>query len=233
MPGGRERAGLGFAVPDHAGGDQIRVVHDHAVGMRQAVAELPAFVDGARGFGRDVAADVAGERELLEELPHPVRILALVRIDLGVRPLQVSRPEDAGRAVSWSGHEDHVEIELDDQPVQVYPDERQRRAGAPVAEQTVLHVLGGQRLAQERVVFEIDHPDRQVVTRPPIGVHLFERGGRQGSVGGCGNGHFSYPRSDPWRAAGRPRYRGSNRGSSDPTKNARPVPSSGSTSGSS
>ena len=71
VPGGRERTGLGFAVPDDAGDDQIRVVDRHAIGMRQAVAELPAFVDGARRLGRDVAADVAGEGELFEELRIP------------------------------------------------------------------------------------------------------------------------------------------------------------------
>ncbi len=33
MPGGRKRAGLGLAVADHAGDDQVRVVECGAVGV--------------------------------------------------------------------------------------------------------------------------------------------------------------------------------------------------------
>ena len=112
MPRGRQRPGLGLAVADDAGDDQIGVVERHAVGVRQAVAKLAAFVDGAGRFRRDVAADVAGEGELLEELLHPFRVLALVRIDLGVRAFEIRRAEHAGRAVARARHEDHVEIVL-------------------------------------------------------------------------------------------------------------------------
>ena len=174
MPRGRERAGLRLAVADDAGDDEIGVVERHAVGVRQAVAELAAFVDGAGRLRRHVAADVAGEGELLEELPHPLRVLALVRIDLGVGALEVGRPEHPRRAVARPGHEDHVEVVLDDHPVEMHPDEGQRRARAPVAEQPVLDVLGLQRLLQQRIVLEVDHADRQVIARPPVGVHQLQ-----------------------------------------------------------
>ena len=147
MPGGGERPGLGLAVADDARDDQIGVVERHAVGVREAVAELAAFVDRARRLRRDVAADVPGKGELLEELLQPFRVLALVRIDLRVGPFEIGRPEHARRAVAGAGHEDHVEVVLDDQSVQVHPDEGQRRARAPVPEQPVLHVVGLQRLA--------------------------------------------------------------------------------------
>ena len=174
MPRGRERPGLGLAVTHDAGDDQIGIVERHAVGMRETVAKLAAFVDRAWRFWRDVAADVAREGELLEELLHPFRVLALVRIDFGVRPFEIRRPQHARRPVARSGHENHVEVVLDDHSVQVHPHERQRRARAPVAEEPVLHVLGLQRLFQQGVVLQVDHPHRQVVACPPEGVHQFQ-----------------------------------------------------------
>jgi hypothetical protein len=69
-----------------------------------------------------------------------------------------------------TGHEDHVEIVPDDHAVQMDPDERQRRARAPMAEQPVLHMFRPQRLSQERVVPEIDHSDGEIVARSPIAV---------------------------------------------------------------
>ncbi len=128
-------------------------------------------MDGAGRLRRDVAPDVPWERELLEELLHPFRILALVRIDLRVRPFEIRRPQDPRCTVARSGHEDHVEILLEDQPIQVHPDEGQCGARAPVAEEPVLDVLRLQRLPEQRVVLEEDHPYGQVVARPPVRVH--------------------------------------------------------------
>ena len=87
MPGGGQRAGLGFAIADHRGDDQVGVVEGGAEGVGEAVAEFAAFVDGAGGFGGAVAPDAAGERELFEELAHALLVLALVRIDLESRCL--------------------------------------------------------------------------------------------------------------------------------------------------
>jgi hypothetical protein len=41
-----------------------------------------------------------------------------------------------------------------------------------VAQKPVLDVLGLQRLAQEGVVLQVDHPDRQVVAGAPVGIDL-------------------------------------------------------------
>ena len=70
MPRRRERTGLGFTIAHDTGDDQIGIIERRAKRMRQAVAEFATFMDRARSFGRDVAADVPGEGELLEELPH-------------------------------------------------------------------------------------------------------------------------------------------------------------------
>ena len=174
VPGGRERTGLCLAVADDAGDDQIRIVEGHAVGVRQAVAELSPLVNRPRGLRRHVAADVAGEGELLEELSETLDVLALVRIDLRIRAFEVGRPEHARRAVAGARHEDHVEIVADDHPVQVHPDEREGGARPPVAEQPVLHVLRAQRFAQQRIVLEIDHPDRQVIAGSPVRIQQLE-----------------------------------------------------------
>ena len=66
-----------------------------------------------------MTADVTRKRKLLEESPHPFRVLALVRINLGVGPFEIGRREHAGGTVTRSGDEDHVEVLLDDQPVEM------------------------------------------------------------------------------------------------------------------
>src|SRR5207253_7812218 len=68
MPRGGERSRLRFAIAHRHCDQQIGIVEGGAEGVRDAVAELAAFVDGARSLGRAVAADAAGEREFFEEL---------------------------------------------------------------------------------------------------------------------------------------------------------------------
>ncbi len=47
VPGRREWAGLGFAVADHAGDDQVRIVQRRAIGVHQRVAECspPSWIE--------------------------------------------------------------------------------------------------------------------------------------------------------------------------------------------
>jgi hypothetical protein len=72
--------------------------------------------------------------------------------------------------VARAGYKDRVEVARLDDAVHVRVHEVQARRGAPVAEQPRLDVLKGQRLAQERVVQQVDLADRQVVRGPPVGV---------------------------------------------------------------
>src|SRR4030095_17027952 len=58
-----------------------------------------------------------------------------------------------------------------DESVEMGVNERQRRARAPVTEQAVLDVVGLERLAQQGIALQIDHPEREVVTGAPEGVH--------------------------------------------------------------
>lgn len=50
------RARFGFAVTDHAGCNQIWVVHDGAKGHGESVTQLSTLVDRPRRFGVDVTA---------------------------------------------------------------------------------------------------------------------------------------------------------------------------------
>src|SRR4029453_11775578 len=104
MPRWRERSGLRLAVTHDAGDDEIGAVERHAVGVRETVAKLATFMDGAWRFRSDVAPDMARERELFEKFLHPFRVFALVRIDLGVGAFEIGRPEHSRRALPRPGH---------------------------------------------------------------------------------------------------------------------------------
>ena len=131
-------------------------------------------MDAARRLGGDVAGDAAGEAELLEQLLHPLRILADVRVDLAVGAFEVGVGHQGRAAVSRADDVDHVQVVAFDDPVEVNVEHVQARRRAPVAEQPRLDVLALERLFQERVVEQVDLPDREVVGGPPVGVDLAE-----------------------------------------------------------
>ena len=172
MPRRRERSGLRFTVPHHHRDEQIGVIEGRAEGVGDAVAELAAFVDRARSLGRAVAADASGEREFLEELGHPFFVFALVRVHLRVGPFEVDRRQHARGAVAGAGEKDGVEVVLVDQPIEMDVREAQAGARSPVAEQTLLDVLGLQRRPEQRIAAQVDHAGGQVRAGPPVCVHL-------------------------------------------------------------
>ncbi len=174
VPAGGERPRLRLAVADDAGDDQVGIVERRPVGVAQGVAELAALVDAARRLRGDVAGDAAGEAELLEQPPHPLRVLADLRIDLAVGPFEVGVGDQRRAAVPRADDVDHVQVIALDDPVEVRAEHVQARRRAPVAEQPRLDVLPPQRLPQQRVVEQVDLPDREVVGRPPVGVELAE-----------------------------------------------------------
>ena len=61
-----------------------------------------------------------------------------------------------------------------------------------MAEQTLLDVLGPQRLAQQRILTQIQHADAQIIAGAPVGVHLAQFVGRERLAGsdfvGSGSG---------------------------------------------
>ena len=65
----------------------------------------------------------------------------------------------------------HVQIVLLDQTVEMHIDEVQTRRRAPMAEQSRFDVFKFQRLTQQRIVVQVNLPDRKIICRPPIGIH--------------------------------------------------------------
>src|SRR5919198_315629 len=189
MPARGERARLGLSVADNAGDDQVGVVECSAERMRERVAELAAFVDRAGRLGRGVARDSARKRELAEQLPQALFVLRHMRIELAVRAFEVGIRDDSRATMAWTRDVDRVQVAGADCAVDVDVDKVEARRRAEVTEQPRLHVLRPQRLAQERVVEQVDLPDREVVGRAPVRVEQpqllpRDRAGRNG--GGFG-----------------------------------------------
>ena len=76
--------------------------------------------------------------------------------------------------MAGADHVDHVEVKLFDQAIEVCVDEVEAGRRAPMAEEPRLDVLLLERLAQQRVVEQIDLADGQIVGGAPVGVD--ERG---------------------------------------------------------
>jgi len=119
-----------------------------------------------------VAADVAREGKLLEEALHPFIVFALVGIDLAVGTLQVNRTENARSPVARTGHEDHVQVVLFDQPIAVNVGEAEGGRGTPVAQQAVLDLLWLEGFSQQGVIPQVNHTYGQVVTGAPVGMNF-------------------------------------------------------------
>jgi hypothetical protein len=180
---------------DHAGHHQVRVVEGGAVGVHERVAELAALVDRTRRLGSHMAGDPAGKGELPEQLSHPVDTFGDAGVDLGVGALEVGVGHESGSTVTGAGDVDDVGVPFPDDAVQMGVDEVEPRGGAPVAEQPGLDVFGGEVLAQQRVVQQVDLADGQVVGGPPVGVDQVQlvvgEGGGQRLVGHLA-GHLAH-----------------------------------------
>src|SRR5215469_6934423 len=110
---------------------------------------------GAWRLRRGVTADAAGEGELLEETLHSCFVLALIRIDLRVRPLEVPLRQHGRGAVPRSRNEDGVQVILIDKPVEMDVGKALASIRTPMSQQSLLGVFAPQRLFQQRVVFEV------------------------------------------------------------------------------
>ena len=74
--------------------------------------------------------------------------------------------------MSRTGEKDGAQILFLDESIQVRINEIQPGSGAPVAKQSRLHVRPFKGFPEERVVHEIDLPDRKVVRGSPVGVNF-------------------------------------------------------------
>jgi hypothetical protein len=104
-----------------------------------------------------MTANAAGEGELFKELPQALFVFALVGVNLGISSLQIYWTKHTRGAMPRSGEEDHVEVVLLDQAVQVSVDKRQARTRSPVPQEAILDVLWFEGLLQQRIVLQINH----------------------------------------------------------------------------
>jgi hypothetical protein len=74
--------------------------------------------------------------------------------------------------MSRTGQVDHVGIGVLDQAVQVHVDEAEARRSSPVSQQPGFDVFRTQRLAQQRILLQIDLANRQVIGGAPVAVHV-------------------------------------------------------------
>ena len=93
-----------------------------------------------------------------------------MRVELGVGALEPGVCDDGRAAVARAGDVDRVEVALPDRAVQVDVDQIEAGNGPEVAEQAGLDVLWPERLAEQRVVEQVDLADREVVGGPPVRV---------------------------------------------------------------
>ncbi len=148
VPGRRERPGLGLTVADHACDDQIGIIERGPESVDQRVAELAALMDRPRRFGRRVAGNAAGERELLEQALHALSIGRDRRVDFAVGPLQPRIGHHAWTAVTGTADVEQIEIARADDPVEMDVDEVKPRGRTPMAEQARLDVAALERPGQ-------------------------------------------------------------------------------------
>src|SRR5215208_1100328 len=119
LPGALQGSGLGLAVTDDRGDEEVRVIEGRAEGVREDVAELAALVDRAGGGHADVTRHTAGRRELPEEPLHSRCVLRDLRVDLGVGAFQVDVRQDGRAAVPGASQVDGLGVTLLDQAVEV------------------------------------------------------------------------------------------------------------------
>ena len=191
MPRSSQRSSLGLAVPNHHAHNQAGVIERGPKRVRDAIAQLATLVNRPWNFGRAVTPQLAWKRKRAEQFQHSCFVLALLRVDLGVRPFQIAVRDHGRRTVSRTRQVDHVQIVFADDAVQMDPRKSLAWIGAPMSEQPILDVFGAKRLLEQRIVAQINHSCREIVAGFPVSVDLakFLRGQRRFILGsGCHRG---------------------------------------------
>jgi hypothetical protein len=89
MQAGGQRAGLGLSIAHHHQRDQVRVIIDRPIRVREAIAKFAALVDAAGRFRGGVTADSAWKRELLEESLYTRHVFVLIWVDFGIGAFEI------------------------------------------------------------------------------------------------------------------------------------------------
>ena len=180
MPRRRQRPGLGLAVADYAGHQQSRIVEGCTERMREGIAELAPLIDGARQIRSAMARNPAWKGKLFEQARHSLGVLTHIRITLAVTAFEIRIGGQRRTAVTGTNDCEYVQLARDDDPVQMGVHEVDAGRRAPVSEQARFDVFQPQRLAQQRIVEQIDLTCREEVRRAPPGMNVLQLGGREG-----------------------------------------------------
>ena len=179
VPGGGQRAGFGFAVANDAGDRQIGIVERRAEGVTERIAQLAALMDRPGCFRAGMAGDPARKRELAEQPAHPGLIPRNLRIDFAIGSFQPAVGHQAGRAMARAGDEHHIGVAVRDDPVEMKVEEIEPGHRAPMTQQARLGVRHQQLFPQQGIGQKIDLTHRQVIRRPPPGMHPSQQFGRK------------------------------------------------------
>src|SRR4029453_5865852 len=102
-----------------------------------------------------------------KETRQSVDVLSLLWIDFRVGSFNVNRAQHAWRAVTWTSHVNHVEVQQFYDTIQVRIYKGECRAGAPVSKHARFDMFGLQFFTQQRVVLKEDHAQREIIRGPP------------------------------------------------------------------
>src|SRR6516164_4838325 len=133
VPARGQRPRLCFAITHHHERYQVWSFVDSPVSVRGAVAQFTSLMDASGRFRRGVATDSPGERELFKEPLHPGQVLALVRVDFGIRSLEIRLGKHSWRTVTRPGDENRVQVIFVNQPIKMDPGEGLTGVRAPMA----------------------------------------------------------------------------------------------------
>ena len=191
MPGRGQWPRFRLAVPDHTGGDEIRVVEYGAEGMGERIAQLAALVDRSGHIGGAMTWNAAGKRELLEQALHATGVARDRRIEFAVTALEPGVGHQRRSPVAGADQGNHVQIALDDDPVQVRVDEVEARGSTPMSQKPGLHVLERQGLGEQRIIEQINLSDTEVIGRAPPCVYALQLHVRQRTLTGFQLAHWA------------------------------------------
>jgi len=161
---------LGLTVADDARDDQVGIVECRAERVTDRVAELAAFMDRARSFGRDMTRNTAWKRELTEQALHSPLVARNRGVHVGVAALEPRVRDDRRATVSGPDHVHHVEVVARNETTEMGIHEIEAGARPPMTEKPRLDIGDRERTAQQRVVHQINLPDGQEVRGAPIRV---------------------------------------------------------------
>ena len=148
------------------------IVERGAEGVRDAVAQFAAFVNGARNLGRAMAPQLSWKRKSAEEFEQARFVVALRRVDLRIGPFQIAIRDHGRSAVSRTRDVDHVQVVFADDAIEMDPHKGLAWIGAPMSEQPMFEVFGAKRLSQQGIVMQVDHSRAHVVAGSPVGVRF-------------------------------------------------------------